>query len=186
MKSAPMQLIYSYFKQSNNVNISFILFILFCILFHLYLVILYMFTSPEGICAKPKFRLGATGRRARQGYTRAVASPATTLEPPMYNVCFSFLCYNFFPARATPGEFCVCIYLHISYWKNADLLWCEFFPGCGIHLPDYEMTHQFMASHWAVDGVFCVTAALKQDLHAHSNEPNRLDALTRSWFSQSL
>jgi len=69
MKSAPMQLLCSEFKQSNNVNICFILFTLYYIifLFYLYFIILFMLTSLEGTCAKPKFRLGNWGKGKGRG-----------------------------------------------------------------------------------------------------------------------
>ena len=68
--------------------------------------------QPRGHLCKTKISpVGQQGGGQGKG-TRAVASPATTLEPPMYmyNVCFSFLRYNFFPARTTPGEF-LCVYI---------------------------------------------------------------------------
>jgi len=112
MKSAPMQLIYSYFKQSNNVNISFILFILFYILFHLYLVILYMFTSPEGICAKPKFCLGGN-----MGEGKARARGQLPPLPPLWSrpcimYVFRFCAITFLQQELPQGNF-VCVYTYI-------------------------------------------------------------------------
>jgi len=67
--------IHSEFKQSNNV-LFYLHYIIF--LFYLYFSILFLLTSLEGTCAKPKFCLGAT--EGGQGHREQLPPP---LLPPL-------------------------------------------------------------------------------------------------------
>ena len=65
MKSAPTQLLYSDFKQSNNVNISFILFILYFIRFP-FCYFIYV-NQPRGHLCKTKISPGRQGKGTQKG-----------------------------------------------------------------------------------------------------------------------
>ena len=82
IKSAPTQLLYSDFKQSNNVNISFILFILYFIPFP-FCYFIYV-NQPRGHLCKTKISPGQLGQGQGQGQGhRGQLPPTTPLEPPM-------------------------------------------------------------------------------------------------------